>query len=342
MTGTDVTKWGDNAMFESAPMKTGEDLRVTPQVFLLWATPDPLGAIAAAFRMYKGDPTYDLADITDQERRDYWQESMDTYLKAPWEFVEFHFFIEAVTRAFTHQMVRQRTAVYAQESLRFAVKEGLAQETPLPPSVIGNENAETFWQQTIEGIQKGYEALVNLGIPAEDARGLLPHAVTTRLNYKTNMRGLFDVAGKRLCTQAQFEWRAVMLGMIKSIKKYDAASYISRIPSEEIQFQTKEEEEKWSGVDGHNHRSAKWQFELIATPRPGTFTPVCYDAGRCPYHGVLDRNCTIRERVNKFQHQGVKPDQWGNKVAFGDSHIDPVEWMANPNAGRGRDEDGTR
>lgn len=284
-------------MFEAAPMMK-DDARgvIAPRVFLLSATLDPLGVIAAAFRMYAGKPTYDLSEITDEERRKYWQESLDTYLKAPWEFVDFHFFIEAVTRAFTHQMVRQRTAVYAQESLRFAVKEGIAQEIPLPPTVIGNENAEAFWQQTINKIQEGYEALINMGIPAEDARGLLPHAVTTRLNYKTHMRGLFDVAGKRLCTQAQFEWRAVMLGIMQAIREYEPTDYSV-------------------------HYSNAWQFELIGTPRPGTFSPICYDLGRCPYMGVLDRNCTIRERVNQGKFDS----------------IDPIEWMANPEAGRGRD-----
>jgi len=336
MPGTDVTKWGDNAMFEAAPMLKEGDLRVTPQVFLLSATPDPLGAIAAGFRMYAGKPTYKLADITDDERREYWQESLDTYLKAPWEFVDFHFFIEAVSRAFTHQMVRQRTAVYAQESLRFAVKEGFAQEIPLPPGVMGNENAETFWHQCMRDIEKAYNALINLGIPAEDARGLLPHATTTRLNYKVNLRGLLDVAEKRLCTQAQFEWRAVMLGIMKSIREY--------VPP--LQYP---QGDTFAGVE-----STAWQFQLIGKPIPGTFAPICYKLGRCPYMGVLDRNCTIRARVEANNKAGRKAEDWGEPLMrrtgkLNHDHtahevaeieaINPIEWMANPEAGRGRDAD---
>jgi flavin-dependent thymidylate synthase len=270
--------------------------------------------------MYAGKPTYNLADITDDERREYWQESLDTYLKAPWEFVDFHFFIEAVSRAFTHQMVRQRTAVYAQESLRFAVKEGFAQEIPLPPGVMGNENAETFWYQCMRDIEKAYNALINLGIPAEDARGLLPHATTTRLNYKVNLRGLLDVAEKRLCTQAQFEWRAVMLGIMKSIREYDGPS----------------------NADPSEHSA--WQFQLIGKPIPGTFAPICYKLGRCPYMGVLDRNCTIRARVEANNRHGRRAEEWGEPhvATSGETFveaIDPIEWMANPEAGRGRDAD---
>src|SRR5262245_56605252 len=281
MPGTDVTQWGDDAMFSAAPMMKGARGIISPRVFLISATPDPLGVIAAAFRMYKGEPTYDLGDISDEGRRWAWQESLDTYLKAPWEFVDFHFFIEAVTRAFTHQMVRQRTAVYAQESLRFAVKEGIASEIPKPPAIIGNENAETFWQQTIESIQRGYEALINMGIPAEGARGLLPHAVTTRLHYKVNLRGLMDIAEKRLCTQAQFEWRAVMLEIIKAIQGYDCDYLI------------KHHDER-HGEWYYDIERAEWQFKLIGEPVAGTFAPICYKLGRCPYKGTLDRGCTIR------------------------------------------------
>jgi len=157
--------------------------------------------------MFKGIPTYDLADITDDERREYWVETFKSHLRAPHEFVQFHFFVEGVTRSHTHQMVRQRTATFAQESLRFAVKENLAQEVPLPPSIVEGDNAEAIWKDVVEHMQLGYEMLVNAGIPAEDARGLLPHAVTTRLHWRTNLNDLLHHAGNRLCTQAQFEWR---------------------------------------------------------------------------------------------------------------------------------------
>lgn len=301
---SDIVKWGDAAMFEAEPMLKTGGARVTPSVFLLSATPDPLGAIAAGFRMYGGKPTYDLSDISDEGRKWAWEESLKTHLKAPWEFVDFHFFIEGVTRSFTHQMVRQRTAVYAQESLRFAVKKGFASEVARPPSIVGSEGPAKIWEDTVQAIEAAYEQLVNAGIPAEDARSLLPHCVTTRLNYKTTLRGLIEHAGNRLCTQAQFEWRAVFLGIMKAIREYNPP------PSDPL----------WLD-DSHDRPYAwndnKWQFELIAQPIAQTFTPVCYKLNRCPYMGTLDRGCTIRDRVNEGR--------------FGD--IDPLEWAANPLAG---------
>ncbi len=135
----EIVRWADRAMFKAEPIPEGG-----PKVWLLWCTPDPLGAIAAACKMYKGEVVRDLSTVTDAERLEYFEQVQKTKLKAPFEFVKFHFLIEGVTRAFTHQMVRQRTAVYAQESLRFAVVGG--EDTPLPvglpPSLSGTDGAD--------------------------------------------------------------------------------------------------------------------------------------------------------------------------------------------------------
>lgn len=285
--GTDIIKWADVAMFEAAPIMKDDAGIIKPRVFLLSATPDPLGAIAAGFRMYAGKPTYDLSSITDEERQDYWEESVNTHLKAPWEFVDFHFFVEAVTRSNTHQMVRQRTACFAQESLRFAVKENLAQEIPLPISVAAaGEDVINVWRECIENIEKAYNAMINAGIPAEDARDLLPHATTTRLNYKTTLRALVEHAGNRLCTQAQFQWRLIFAEIVQSIREYRPRTY------------------------GGNPEAVAWQFELLARPITQTFTPVCYKAGKCVFMGNLDRACTIRDRVNEGRFDLIEPEEW--------------------------------
>jgi thymidylate synthase ThyX len=59
-------------------------------------------------------------------------------LKAPLEAIDFHFMVEGVTRAHTHQEVRQRTAVFAQESMRFAVKDKIVAR---PGPITDNKRA---------------------------------------------------------------------------------------------------------------------------------------------------------------------------------------------------------
>ena len=321
MSGSDIVRYGDAAMYESVPIRREEGTTVVPSVTLLCATPDPLGSLAAGFRMYRGDPVYDLQDITDEQRLWAWDESIKTHLKAPWEFIDLMFMIEGVTRSFTHQLVRQRTAVYAQESLRFAVKRGFAHEAALPPHIVpgpaGDEPAFKIWCDIMQDVEDAYEKLIALGIPAEDARSILPHCVTTRVIYKTNLRGLLEHAGNRLCTQAQFEWRSVFLGIIKSIRNKKGYMY-----------------KKPSMINDGVYAAAKsdWQFEKLASPIPATFAPVCYKAGHCVFMGTIDRGCTIRDRVQAFSEAGIGADRWAEGTAV----IPPIEveeWMANANAG---------
>lgn len=311
-----IQKWADGAMFEAEPMKS-----TTPKVALVSATPDPLGAIAAACRMYEGKATYDLATITDYERVYYWQQVQKTHLKAPLEFVDLHFFIEGVTRSFTHQMVRQRTAVYAQESLRFAVKENLVDEVQLPPSIQSEPQADPdlhesddqakrrIWDTAVEASHEAYNALVAMGVPAEDARGLMPHAVTTRLNYKTNLRNLLDHAGNRLCTQAQFEWRLAFAGIVGAIRDHGLPAV------EEI----RRAEADWEAQTGQPAADMpdfdpNWQWRLIADS--DVFRPICFTLGHCPFTADFDRGCTIRDRVQAGEFD----------------KIDDREWLADPKA----------
>jgi flavin-dependent thymidylate synthase len=256
----------DKATYDSAPIK---GLRV----HLLSATPDPLGAIAAACMMYEGKVVDSLLTIKASDRLHYWEESKKTHLKAPWEFVDLHFMLEGVSRAFTHQLVRQRTAVFAQESLRFAIKKNLEVETPVPAGVETEDQIDT-WYTALADVQAYYDRLLDLGVPAEDARGLLPHATTTRVHYKTSLRSLIDVAGNRLCTQAQFEWREVFRQIVSVLS------------------------------------GAGWQYAEISKPDPATFSPVCFRMGRCPFMAGFDRGCTIRDRVERGEQALVDPKEY--------------------------------
>lgn len=326
MSSNEIRRWADEHQYDQESFTDDmwtEETGVLPRVHLLWMTPDPLGAVAAACRMYEGKATTDLSQITDEERESYWQDSQATHLKAPLEYVQFHFFIEGVDRAFTHQIVRQRTAVFAQESMRFAVVDELDRRTTLPPSLYGtrqsaedsllpngeSERNRAVWDDAIRHIQRAYDFLVNNGMPAEEARGLLPHATATRLNYDTNLRNLVDHAGNRLCTQAQFPWRLVFNQMAHAIRNYGRGT------------------------------AEEWQFDRLAD----LFKPVCYQLGKCPFKASFDRSCSIRDRVEDFAHLGVPPEQWDRGYGHDDptEHpyvppIDDSEWMLDPAAARKR------
>lgn len=362
--GEDIVRYADAAMYDAQPIQREEGVRVTPRVFLLNATPDPLGSLAADMRMYRGDPVYSLNEVTDDERRWAWKEVMKTALNTPLEGITVKFMLEAVTRSFTHQAVRQRVgAYYIQESLRFAVKRGLAKEVALPPSIADQkdpEGAAKIWAETIARVDWAYKALVDAGIPAEDARGLLPHAVTTRMIYHVNLRALFDMVAMRLCTQAQFEWRLVVMGMMKAMREYGAGPPLIKLPpgehSEEELETLRKRLAEFSVYGSANvvippnttfefiGSPDAWQWQLIAEPAVRSFTPICYRQGKCALMSELDRGCTIRPRVEQFAAAGIPGEEWGRdhhlpyksgeveggQLLYG---IAPEEWLLDPTAG---------
>lgn len=344
---SDLIKSGDSQQYDAEPHANykGEELGVMPSVHLLWMTPDPLGAVAAMAEMYKGNVIRDLSEVTDDMRHKALEDVQKTHLKAPLEAIKLHFMIEGVDRAFTHQHVRQRTAVFAQESLRFAVPGELAEASTLPPSLQGttstidtsdfDDKAQRWrqvWNNAINTMDAAYHHLVETGMPAEEARGLLPHATATRLNYVTDMRNLSDHAGNRLCTQAQFHWRLVFAQIVQAIREY--------APS--FGFTSDRENVMADWVDAY-----AWQFEALADS--GLFRPVCYQLGYCPFQASFDRACTIRDRVEKLGAAGVPSSEWhephvvpgamqtGTRDFFGAEvvpGIQTAEWLANPGAAR--------
>ena len=315
----EIVKWADAGMYSAEPIEEDaktEEHGVMPKVHLLWMTPHPLRAIAAMNYIYSGRVIRDMYEITNGEAEYHWKQVMNAHLEAPLECVKFHFLIEGVDRAFTHQMVRQRTAVYAQESLRFAVKEDAANEVVIPPHILGlkdDDPARVIWDRALVNLEEAYSQLVNSGVPAEDARGLLPSATATRLHYITDLRGLKLHAGNRLCTQAQFHWRMVFAQIIQSIR-------------EQTDF------------------TERWQQKMIADSF--LFRPVCYHLNRCPWQDNIakTRTCSIKDRVTDFADHGVPSTEWEADSVVIDKHpeyaegdtripgIKPVEWLADPDA----------
>jgi flavin-dependent thymidylate synthase len=270
-----VAKWADEAMYTATPLAE-EDGTVKPRVTLVSMTPDPLRVIGAVCEMYKGHPVGHPGDITQEQAIETFHSIAKTTLQAPFEFVDLHFLIEGVSRGFTHQMVRQRTAVFAQESTRFAVKEDFP--VTLPPSLEGladDDPRRVVWDSAVFRLKQSYLALVEGGVPAEDARGLLPTNIATRLHYKTNLRNLGEHAGMRLCSQAQHEWKLVWREMIAAILGYGPPS------------------ESWQ------------QREIVRL-----FKPVCYSTGKCEFMADIDRYCSIRDRVEAHHLAGDAPSTW--------------------------------
>ena len=131
------------------------------------------------------------------------------------EFAEFTFKITGVSRALTHQLVRHRMASFAQRSQRYCKEDGFEYVTP--HTVNRNEEALAEYNKTLEAIQESYSKLLSMGIPAEDARMLLPNACATQICVKMNLRELIHFCNERMCTCAQWEIRELARKMAKAV-----------------------------------------------------------------------------------------------------------------------------
>ena len=66
--------------------------------------------------------------------------------------------------------------------------------------------------------RQAYDQLVRAGIPAEDARYLLPNACESKIVVTMNIRELLHFFELRCCNRAQWEIRALAWAMLELVR----------------------------------------------------------------------------------------------------------------------------
>lgn len=129
-------------------------------------------------------------------------------IQSSWEFVDYTFMIEDVTRAFTHQLVRHRAGTsFAQQSQRTVDMTGF--DYVATGDLMDPERASGY-EFMMDIIASCYGTLVEGGIKPEDARGILPTNICTSICFKVNLRTLHHMCSERLCVKAQGEFQNVV------------------------------------------------------------------------------------------------------------------------------------
>jgi len=193
----------------------------TLKVKLLTHTPDPERVVAAAARLcYSKQGAVDILEDFSEEKVNSFLAKLVSYgHDSPFEHASFTFAIEGVSRALSHQLVRHRIGVsFSQKSQRYVKESGF--EYVAPPSITRDSALSEKYTETLELIQEKYNELVAAGIPAEDARYILPNAVVTNLVTTMNARSLLHFFRLRCCTRAQWEIRELaqmMLGEVRAV-----------------------------------------------------------------------------------------------------------------------------
>ncbi|NIQ06822.1 MAG: FAD-dependent thymidylate synthase, partial [Candidatus Korarchaeota archaeon] len=146
------------------------------------------------------------------------------------EHASFSFSIEGVSRAMTHQLVRHRIASYTQQSQRYVAYD-TSDQYVVPPSLDDNPVAKKIFDKTVTRISEAYRELLDLGIPREDARFILPNAARTNIIVTMNARELLHFFNLRCCIRAQWEIREVANEMLKQVKEVAPALFNDAGPS---------------------------------------------------------------------------------------------------------------
>lgn len=189
------------------------------QVKLLRYTPEPEKTVAMSARLcYSPIGAAQLEEkISDEQAAKLVHKLVDMGHFSTLEHVSFTFAIEGVSRVLTHQLVRHRIASYSQQSQRYVKEHDF--ETILPPSIAARAAAREKFEKLMGEIRGLYTEWTEMGIPAEDARYILPNAAETKIVVTMNVRSLLNFFSLRCCNRAQWEIRILAEKMLEEVKK---------------------------------------------------------------------------------------------------------------------------
>lgn len=174
------------------------------KVEILYHTKNPEIAVATAARLcYSAKGASNLnANMTEDQAHKVLYTIMKSGHNSTLEHASYTFAIEGVSRALTHQLVRHRLASFNQQSQRYVKLNGDL-EIIKPDNIKQNKDCDKIFDETIKACEKAYQKLVDAGIPAEDARYILPNAAETKIVVTMNIRELLHFFSLRCCNRAQ-------------------------------------------------------------------------------------------------------------------------------------------
>lgn len=127
------------------------------------------------------------------------------------EHINFTFSIEGVSRSLLAQLTRHRHFSFSVQSQRYVKLESGSKsggfDYVTPPSVDKHDSTLDMYAIAMERIQEIYDDLRKYGVPAEDARYILPNATACNLVLTGNLRSILEFYSKRAEKQAQWEIR---------------------------------------------------------------------------------------------------------------------------------------
>jgi thymidylate synthase (FAD) len=200
--------------------------RTSMQVKLVDFAAAPLEKLYAAFRTcYTSDTPIEIWEkieakkISHDKIREFIGERLKTGHSSPLEQVVFWFAIANVSRSLSHQFVRHRIGIsFEQQSQRY-VKFKQDRLAFVLPESWRRAGLEDEFSALLDRTSELYARALKAGIPAEDARFVLPNAAPTNFHVMVNFAEMLHICDVRLCVRAQWEIRRMVAMMRAEIKR---------------------------------------------------------------------------------------------------------------------------
>ena len=188
-------------------------------VQLLTHTPDPERVVAAAARLcYSGSSIDELMSRETAEQEKLLRKILELGHYSVLEHANFTFGVEGISRACSHQLVRHRLASYSQQSQRY-VSHTEQFESVIPPTIAEQPELAAKYEALQSQIHQHYRDFIEAGIPAEDARFVLPNAAMTKIVITMNARELKHFFHLRCCRRAQWEIQIMAGQMLQCVRQ---------------------------------------------------------------------------------------------------------------------------
>lgn len=143
--------------------------------------------------------------------------AMDSRHDSVLEHATFSFRITGISRVTLAQLTRHRIASFSVQSQRYVDQR--TQARVIPESISANEEAMKIFNRISTEAVEAYERLVELGVPKEDARYVLPESTMTELVMTMNVRELGHFFSLRTCNKAQWEIRELADKMLRLLRE---------------------------------------------------------------------------------------------------------------------------
>lgn len=117
------------------------------------------------------------------------------------ECLNFDFAIEGVSRSLLAQLTRHRIgfsfSVKGQRYVKMGSEDKIGGFSYITPQSVKEKKLAMYYEAMMNHLQTAYDEMRKAGVPAEDARMVLPNAATCDIMMNCNLRALLDFYSKR-------------------------------------------------------------------------------------------------------------------------------------------------